>query len=62
MESLLRSDPWERGSTEVTDSLRYHSKVAQASVIHVDYPKHVISGIIEIFPFYSADSENESRS
>lgn len=37
-------------------------KLLRLLVIHVDYPKHVISGIIQIFPFYSADSENESRS
>lgn len=31
-------------------------------VIHVDYSKHVISGMIQTFLFYSADLENASRS
>lgn len=37
-------------------------KLLRLLVIHVDYSKHVISGMIQIFLFHSADVENESRS
>lgn len=37
-------------------------KLLRLLVIHVDYSKHVISGMIQIFLFYSADLENASRS